>query len=672
LIQTSGKLVLVDKLLAKLKSEGRKVLIFSQMVKMLDILKEYFELKGYQYERLDGSVQGNTRQAAIDRFSRPDSKSFVFLLSTRAGGVGINLTAADTVIIFDSDWNPQNDAQAQARCHRIGQDKPVTIYRLVTKNSYEETMLDRAAKKLGLEQAVLGSGTTGTSGRELQPQELERMLRLGAYHHLQPSAKDDEETAHFMNQDIDSLLRTRTRKIKVDGIRGTVSLELTHNTIKDPPDEAAATPKVKDEASDVDVNDPDFWTKMLPKEETAQSLLFKLGEHSGIAELRQKAEVKFKFVKRVREIVEEILRLRDAGEVIDYNRMDTTIALLVQMSALQAVFGRDTSDAASKWRSALEASKERKSRVKAREMKEGLTRFEEGAIFEDPVVEEEEEPVNFDANADMDEDDDDEDEDEVPLRSKKDANLVVYGFQACHGCYDSSGSDLFRCQGKCKRAFHPDCYKNGSSEFVECDECQTGGKCAICDEVGPEVVPGKPANSTYVKKCARPDCGKFYHRQCLKKVDSKLVNFSVKGGGPDDFYCPAHKCFKCSRGDGPAAGPVALHCIRCYKAFHSGCMNPKVTKRASLNLIVCPDHLKGRTFPITEHTKYGEIMKRKARKPNSRTKDDDGDDAPSKKRRKASPVGGSGSKHIAPAAAPSTRGRKSKKLAPIVVKLKSS
>jgi len=104
LIESSGKLVLIDKLLPKLKAGGHKVLIFSQMVRVLDILEDYLNYRGYKHERIDGSVRGNDRQGAIDRFSKKDSDIFVFLLCTRAGGVGINLTAADTVIIFDSDW----------------------------------------------------------------------------------------------------------------------------------------------------------------------------------------------------------------------------------------------------------------------------------------------------------------------------------------------------------------------------------------------------------------------------------------------------------------------------------------------------------------------------------------------------------------------------------------
>ena len=160
MIEASGKLVLIHKLLPKLKSSGHKVLIFSQMVRCLDILEDYLVHMRYPYERIDGRVRGNLRQAAIDRFSKPDSDRFVFLLCTRAGGLGINLTAADTVIIFDSDWNPQNDIQAQARCHRIGQSRSVKVYRLITRNSYEREMFDRASMKLGLDKAVLQSMNT--------------------------------------------------------------------------------------------------------------------------------------------------------------------------------------------------------------------------------------------------------------------------------------------------------------------------------------------------------------------------------------------------------------------------------------------------------------------------------------------------------------------------------
>ncbi len=130
-----------------------------------------------RYERLDGSIRGNERRDAIDRFCSDDG-IFCFLLTTRAGGVGINLTAADTIIIFDSDWNPQNDLQAQARAHRIGQKREVKIYRLVTHNTYEAHMFERANRKLGLEQSVMGGGAFST-GEESKKKLDKRGRKVG-------------------------------------------------------------------------------------------------------------------------------------------------------------------------------------------------------------------------------------------------------------------------------------------------------------------------------------------------------------------------------------------------------------------------------------------------------------------------------------------------------------
>lgn len=147
----------------------------------------------YPYERLDGRIRGNLRQAAIDRFCKPDSDRFVFLLCTKAGGLGINLTAADTVIIYDSDWNPQNDLQAQARCHRIGQSKSVKIYRLLCRNTYEREMFDKASRKLGLDKAVLqsmnseqGKAAAGGNSMGLSKKDIEELLKKG-----EPNQKDE-------------------------------------------------------------------------------------------------------------------------------------------------------------------------------------------------------------------------------------------------------------------------------------------------------------------------------------------------------------------------------------------------------------------------------------------------------------------------------------------------
>ena len=184
LIMSSGKMVLLDQLLSKLKRDGHRVLIFSQMVRVLDIIGDYLQLKGLSFQRLDGTINSHKRRIAIDHFNAPESKDFVFLLSTRAGGLGINLMTADTVIIFDSDWNPQADLQAMARAHRIGQKNHVMIYRFVSKDTIEEQVLERARRKMILEYAIISLGITDkkvtNSKADPSTGELSEILKFGA------------------------------------------------------------------------------------------------------------------------------------------------------------------------------------------------------------------------------------------------------------------------------------------------------------------------------------------------------------------------------------------------------------------------------------------------------------------------------------------------------------
>ena len=162
-VTDSGKLATLDKLLAELRAGGHRVLLYFQMTRMMDLIEEYLTYRQYKYLRLDGSSKiGDRRDMVMDWQTRPDL--FVFVLSTRAGGLGINLTAADTVIFYDSDWNPTVDSQAMDRAHRLGQTKQVTVYRLITRNSIEERILLRAKQKeevTALMQFTLTLGTTG-------------------------------------------------------------------------------------------------------------------------------------------------------------------------------------------------------------------------------------------------------------------------------------------------------------------------------------------------------------------------------------------------------------------------------------------------------------------------------------------------------------------------------
>ncbi|KAI8137707.1 SNF2 family N-terminal domain-containing protein [Fennellomyces sp. T-0311] len=157
LILDSGKLATLDRLLEKLKAEGHRCLIYFQMTRMIDLFEEYIAYKQYKYLRLDGSSKISDRRDMVqDWQTRPEI--FIFLLSTRAGGLGINLTAADTVIFYDSDWNPTVDQQAMDRAHRLGQTKQVTVYRLITKGTIEERILQRAKQKDEIQKVVISGG----------------------------------------------------------------------------------------------------------------------------------------------------------------------------------------------------------------------------------------------------------------------------------------------------------------------------------------------------------------------------------------------------------------------------------------------------------------------------------------------------------------------------------
>ena len=172
LVGASGKFKLLHRMLPRLKKEGSKVLIFSQMTSLMDILEDYLHLQGHAYVRFDGSTKLAERQRCIDAFNAKDGEVFIFLLSTRAGGLGINLTAADTVILFDSDWNPHQDSQAQDRAHRIGQSKRVVTYRLLTSGSVEIDMMKRQISKKKLERLTMQGGDYRKAGRREGQQQV--------------------------------------------------------------------------------------------------------------------------------------------------------------------------------------------------------------------------------------------------------------------------------------------------------------------------------------------------------------------------------------------------------------------------------------------------------------------------------------------------------------------
>lgn len=177
LYRSAGKFELLDRILPKLKATKHRVLLFCQMTTLMSVMEDYFVYRGYRYLRLDGTTKCEDRGQLLSLFNDPESPYFVFLLSTRAGGLGLNLQAADTVIIFDSDWNPHQDLQAQDRAHRIGQQNEVRVLRLMTVNSVEEKILAAARYKLNVDEKVIQAGmfdqkSTGMERRQMLQQLL--------------------------------------------------------------------------------------------------------------------------------------------------------------------------------------------------------------------------------------------------------------------------------------------------------------------------------------------------------------------------------------------------------------------------------------------------------------------------------------------------------------------
>ncbi|KAG6490000.1 ISWI chromatin-remodeling complex ATPase CHR11-like [Zingiber officinale] len=169
------------------------------MTRLLDILEDYLLYRGYQYCRIDGNTGGEERDASIETFNQPGSQKFIILLSTRAGGLGINLATADVVILYDSDWNPQVDLQAQDRDHRIGQKKEVQVFRFYTEFAIEEKVIERAYKKLALDALVIQQGRLAEQ-KTVNKDELLQMVRFGA--EMVFSSKDSTIT----DEDIDRII----------------------------------------------------------------------------------------------------------------------------------------------------------------------------------------------------------------------------------------------------------------------------------------------------------------------------------------------------------------------------------------------------------------------------------------------------------------------------------
>uniref|UniRef100_A0A8B9ZAN9 Chromodomain-helicase-DNA-binding protein 4 n=1 Tax=Anas platyrhynchos TaxID=8839 RepID=A0A8B9ZAN9_ANAPL len=265
LIRASGKLLLLQKMLKNLKEGGHRVLIFSQ--------EDFLEHEGYKYERIDGGITGNMRQEAIDRFNAPGAQQFCFLLSTRAGGLGINLATADTVIIYDSDWNPHNDIQAFSRAHRIGQNKKVMIYRFVTRASVEERITQVAKKKMMLTHLVVRPGLGSKTG-SMSKQELDDILKFGTEELFKDEATEggdnkegeDSSVIHYDDKAIERLLdrnQDETEDTELQGMNEYLSsFKVAQYVVRE--EEMGEEEEVEREIIKQEESvDPDYWEKLL-------------------------------------------------------------------------------------------------------------------------------------------------------------------------------------------------------------------------------------------------------------------------------------------------------------------------------------------------------------------------------------------------------------------------
>lgn len=325
------------------------------------------------YERIILIHSARVVLQAIDRFNK-SSEAFVFLLSTRAGGVGINLTAADTVIIFDSDWNPQNDVQAMARCHRIGQEKPVTIYRLITRRSFESEMFERASRKLGLEQAILGSRQFGDvaeedAAKKMDAKEMELLLKQGAYAIFTDDAESENRIKEFCEQDIDSILDQRARvRVVEGGVDSDGNPVVSKNRIT----KSLFTGGSSLEHAEIDVNDPNFWKKVLPDLVTPDIMLDRFkdvipknkgsdDEDDDKDDDMEVTEQVYKFMTDMAQMMDGILDLKRRGQLPDRER-NVSMKLLLRMTLRPEAFDDRQNAQTQAWLTELEGTRRRGAR----------------------------------------------------------------------------------------------------------------------------------------------------------------------------------------------------------------------------------------------------------------------------------------------------------------------
>ena len=256
LVEASSKLQLLDIMLPKLKALGHRVLIFSQFLDMLTIMEDFLDGLGMLHQRVDGSMGSMEKQKCIDTFNEPDSPVFAFLLSTRAGGVGINLATADTVIILDPDFNPHQDIQALSRAHRIGQKKKVLVFQLMTRGTAEEKIMQIGKKKMALDHVLIDQ----MDADELEANDLESILRFGAEAIFKD--EDSEHDIHYNSTSVDKLLdRSHMEDTRADDHNSAESQFSFARVWAN--DKGALEEGLNTQSDDETQVSPDLWAKIL-------------------------------------------------------------------------------------------------------------------------------------------------------------------------------------------------------------------------------------------------------------------------------------------------------------------------------------------------------------------------------------------------------------------------
>ncbi|KAI9097249.1 SNF2-family ATP dependent chromatin remodeling factor snf21 [Phlyctochytrium arcticum] len=209
--RVAGKFELLDRILPKYKATGHRVLMFFQMTQVMDIMEDYLRMRQHSYLRLDGHTKAEDRTTMLKIFNSKENPPFIFLLSTRAGGLGLNLQTADTVVIFDSDWNPHQDLQAQDRAHRIGQTKKVQVLRLITARSVEETILARAQYKLDIDGKVIQAGKFDNKTTESERDELLRKL----FGSDEDDVNQEDDEGHLEDADLNEIINRSDEELQI-------------------------------------------------------------------------------------------------------------------------------------------------------------------------------------------------------------------------------------------------------------------------------------------------------------------------------------------------------------------------------------------------------------------------------------------------------------------------